>query len=321
MKQLTISIAGYNVEKYISQVLDSLCCKNIDKLEVFIVDDGGTDKTLEIAQTYQQRFPDTFIPVHKQNGGWGSTVNYSIQHATGKYFKLLDGDDYFDTANLDSFLKELESINADAVYTPYLTFDHQTGKTVEKFDLSSSYDLYKEYDVHQLTFAEGLEMHALTFRTDILRNNKVSITEKTFYTDNEYRCKGMAYCRTIVFSNLCLYHYRVGLQGQSIDLNGLRKHYKDSISVAKTLIAFHKNGVSNQPLFVLLCVQNALDFAYRALIFLELKDELRAFDKEVKRQGLIYYQTSFTTLKILRWLRMNFLGIMSHRLKKALGCS
>lgn len=321
MKLLTISIAGYNVEKFIKQTLDSLCCKNIEKLEIFVVDDGGKDQTLQIAKSYAQKFPDSIIPVHKNNGGWGSTVNYSIEHATGKYFKLLDGDDFFDTANLDCFLEKLENINADVVYTPYLTFDHKTGEVVEKYDLSSTYDLYKDYDVDKLTFSEGLEMHALTFMTEILRKNNVSITEKAFYTDNEYRCKGMAYCHTIVFSNLCLYHYRVGLQGQSIDLGGLRKHYKDSISVAKTLIAFHKNGVSVQPPFVLLCVHNALDFAYRALIFLKLKDELRTFDMEVKHNGFIYYQTNFTTLKILRWLRMNFLGIMSYRLRKALGCS
>ena len=321
MKLLTISIAGYNVERYITQTLESLCCRNISKLEIFIVDDGGNDKTLEIARAYANRFPDSFFPVHKQNGGWGSTVNYSIEHATGKYFKLLDGDDFFDTANLDCFLEQLENINADVVYTPYLTFDHKTGEVVEKYDLSSTYDLYKDYDVDKLTFSEGLEMHALTFKTEILRKNNVSITEKAFYTDNEYRCKGMAYCRSIVFTNLCLYHYRVGLQGQSIDLNGLKKHYMDAIKVAESLIDFHKNTVNELPPFVLLCVQNALDFAYRALIFLKLKDELRAFDMDVKRHGRIYYQTSFTTLKILRWLRMNFLGIISYRLKKTLGCS
>ncbi len=100
-KLLTISIAAYNVEGYIRNTLDSLIVPEIlDKLEVFIVDDGGNDNTLQIAREYESKYPETFHAVHKENGGYGSTVNYSIAHATGKYFKLLDGDDWYLSRNL-----------------------------------------------------------------------------------------------------------------------------------------------------------------------------------------------------------------------------
>ena len=86
-KILTISIAAYNVGDYIKNTLDSLVVPEVmDKLEVFIVDDGGTDETLKIAKEYEEKYPETFHAVHKENGGYGSTVNYSIAHATGKYF-------------------------------------------------------------------------------------------------------------------------------------------------------------------------------------------------------------------------------------------
>ena len=92
-KILTISIAAYNVEKFLRSTLNSLCEQTvIEDLEIFVVDDGSTDETLCIAQEYEKKFPDSFFAVHKENGGYGSTVNYSIAHATGKYFKLLDGD-------------------------------------------------------------------------------------------------------------------------------------------------------------------------------------------------------------------------------------
>ena len=99
-KILTISVAAYNVEEYIRQTLDSLTDERvIGNLEIFVVDDGGKDSTLDIAKEYANIYPESVFPIHKENGGYGSTVNYSLAHAHGKYFKLLDGDDWFDTEN------------------------------------------------------------------------------------------------------------------------------------------------------------------------------------------------------------------------------
>jgi glycosyltransferase involved in cell wall biosynthesis len=117
-KILTISIAAYNVEGYIRQTLNSLIAPEIlDKLEVFVVDDGGNDGTLAIAKEYEAKYPGTFHAVHKENGGYGSTINYSVEHATGKFFKQLDGDDWFQTDNLVALVKVLETLDTDCVYT------------------------------------------------------------------------------------------------------------------------------------------------------------------------------------------------------------
>lgn len=82
-KILTVSIAAYNVEKYIEECLIPFYNEKIvDALEIFIIDDGGTDNTMKIAKKYADEYPDTFKLIHKKNGGWGSTVNYGIEHAT-----------------------------------------------------------------------------------------------------------------------------------------------------------------------------------------------------------------------------------------------
>lgn len=100
-KILTISIAAYNVEKYIGKTLDSLINDDVmDKIEVLIENDGSTDNTAGIANEYVKNYPNTFKLINKQNGGYGSTINRSIKEAQGKYFKQLDGDDFLDTENL-----------------------------------------------------------------------------------------------------------------------------------------------------------------------------------------------------------------------------
>ena len=78
-KILSVSIASYNVEKFIRKALDSCCVPEImDRLEVLVVNDGSTDCTLEIAREYETQYPQTFRVIDKKNGGYGSTVNASI---------------------------------------------------------------------------------------------------------------------------------------------------------------------------------------------------------------------------------------------------
>ena len=119
-KLLTLSIAAYNAEKYIRNALNSLVDESIlDALEVFVIDDGGIDSTLDIAREYERNYPHTFHAVHKENGGFGSTVNYSIANATGKYFKLLDADDWYETEGVVSLVQFLGETDDDLIVIPY----------------------------------------------------------------------------------------------------------------------------------------------------------------------------------------------------------
>ncbi|MCD7790137.1 MAG: glycosyltransferase family 2 protein [Bacteroides thetaiotaomicron] len=79
-KILTTSIAAYNVENYIRRTNDSLIDEEIiDDLEILVVDDGGKDNTLKIAQEYVEKYPKSIFPVHKENGGYGFTINTSTE--------------------------------------------------------------------------------------------------------------------------------------------------------------------------------------------------------------------------------------------------
>ena len=60
-----------------------------------------------VAQKYEKIAPQTFKYVEKENGGHGSTINKGISLATGKYFKVIDGDDWVDTDALIKFIDEL----------------------------------------------------------------------------------------------------------------------------------------------------------------------------------------------------------------------
>ena len=75
-KILTVSVAAYNVEKYLDQTLSTLNDKRlIEDIEVLIIDDGSKDHTKDIALEYQAMAPEIFKYIAKDNGGHGSTIN------------------------------------------------------------------------------------------------------------------------------------------------------------------------------------------------------------------------------------------------------
>ena len=110
MKYLTITIPSYNSEQYLERCLDSLILPRgwMEHIEIIVVNDGSTDRTGEIADDYVRRFPDTVRVVHKENGGHGSGVNAGLALATGRYFKVLDSDDWFDEHAYRELAEKLE---------------------------------------------------------------------------------------------------------------------------------------------------------------------------------------------------------------------
>lgn len=256
-KLLTISIAAFNVEKYLRVSLDSLLIGNdLQKLEVFIIDDGGTDSSLNIAREYEERYPGVFYAVHKEDEGYGSTVNYSIAHAHGKYIRLLDGDDWFDKEGLISFIKKLEYTDADMLITRFnrvneITHDIQTiDETRIIPNMKCQFD-----DLVQ----EGwFTMHAITYKTAILQKNNIRLTENCFYADSEYNLLPLKYIKDVQGFEEVVYNYRLGLAEQSVSIKGIERHHSEQLKILKRLYVEY-SGISEKS-------ENRNKYVFRYLI-------------------------------------------------------
>lgn len=321
-KILTISIAAYNVEKYIGKTLHSLIIPEImDKLEVFIVDDGSTDKTLTIAQEYEKKYPNTFRAVHKKNGGYGSTVNYSIAHATGKYFKLLDGDDWFCSENLVKFIEFLESQNADIVLSPY----QQVLVQENRKKILDNYNLFEGIkNISEISFDGILVMHRLCVKTKLIQIQDNRITENCFYTDYEFVFLSLLQACTIVNFNLPIYCYQIGVEGQSVSVEGIRKHYIEKSIVANQMYKWYVEKKPNtfKGFHKALLVREILgitDDAYTAFMTIldckKGKKELIEFDQKIKKDFPdIYYMTfAIKKIKLLRKTKFLAFGYLKKR--------
>lgn len=221
-KILSVSVAAYNVENFIAQCLDSFMdAEIIEEIEVLVTDDGSTDRTREIIKTYQEQYPQTFRLICQKNAGPGSTVNSGLAHASGKYFRMVDGDDWVQTKNMREYVDFLKQHEVDMVCTHYCCVDHTSGiRQEQKLNVKRWGEIlpFEEVcsDLH-------LEMHNVTYRTELLRQHKIQL-DHGFYTDVEYLLLPTPYVQTIAFLDITVYMYRVALSTQSMNIKSLQKN-------------------------------------------------------------------------------------------------
>ena len=318
-KILTISIAAYNVEQYIEMCLNSFADEIFnDTLEVLIIDDGGTDSTRSKAELFAEKYPSVFKVIHKENGGWGSTLNYSFKNASGKYIKQLDGDDYFDHDNMLELISYLKQCDDDIVYTPFVLVDDKTGNTIRTVGYNNKFIEKQSYVLEEAINDVDLVMHMCTFKTDIMR--KCELLEHCFYTDVEMVIKGFINASTISFLNTPIYFYRISRDGQSVSVSGFKKHCEEHLRVlnvclscmsemkasnVKTAVINRLKGMTSEHFIACLCLD----------VCRENKRLLIAFDKGIKNNYPEVYQSDSKIVKLCRISRFILYPVLAARVQ------
>lgn len=243
MRLLTVVIPAYNVEKYLHRCLDSLLYHaDIRKyLEIIIVNDGSHDGTKQVAEQYCEQY-DVVSLINKKNGGHGSTINAGLAQATGKYFKVVDADDWVNIVDFGDFVRGLEQEDADILITDFkqdvlyseelidFTFFDGDDSTHEIADIAES--------VTMDNFFFRFSMHSMTVKRAALA--KVwgdGLLEKTFYVDQQYVVKVLASAQNYKVLDYDIYRYFIGRPDQSV--NSFGKHKDDHERVLLWLMEFY----------------------------------------------------------------------------------
>lgn len=215
-KLLTIVIPTYNMQNYLHRCLDSLLLpdKQMRQLEVLVVNDGSKDNSSAIAHEYETKYPNTFRVIDKENGNYGSCINRGLKEATGKYIKVLDADDWFDTENFKKYISFLAKTDADLVLSD---FDYVYN------DGSIQHHIHYGFDNQNVTLQDIATrkmvflMHAVTYKTQNLRDIKYRQTEGISYTDQEWIFLPMITVKKIRYFGQVVYRYLIGREGQTMD--------------------------------------------------------------------------------------------------------
>ena len=193
----SVIIPVYNVEEYIEEAVNSLIQQSIgfeDHIQIILIDDGSTDGSAAICETFAYNHPDNIVYVRKENGGVSSARNEGLKHAKGKYVNFLDGDDYWEkhaferaAAYFDSN-PEVRIISGRMVLfgknvkkPHHMDYKYETIKCV---DIMQEYD-YPENSVSHLFIARDLLAgrtfdERLRFSEDLLMINQILLREKKY---------------------------------------------------------------------------------------------------------------------------------------------
>lgn len=127
--KVSIIIPVYNVEKYISECLDSLLVQTMKDIEIICVDDGSTDHSLEILRQYQEKDPRVIVLTQK-NQFAGIARNNGMAIAKGDYLIFLDSDDFFEPTLVEKMYKAAKEKEAEVVVCRADRFENNTNKKI-----------------------------------------------------------------------------------------------------------------------------------------------------------------------------------------------
>lgn len=285
-KLLSIIIPTYNVERYLHKCLSSLIVSSpqlLDALEVLVVIDGSKDRSAEIAKEYQKEYPNVFSVIEKENGNYGSCINAALPLTTGKYVKILDADDYFDTEKFESYLNEIQSLDVDMILNNMTIVDSQ-------YEVTGSWDMHLREREH-IPFSEfaghywDFFIHKFAYRRTLLNEIGYTQTEGISYTDNEWVAKPMVVVNTMYFIPNAFYCYLRGREDQTISKASKSRSFssltKMMLSLGRIWSEYQGEALRKECLYNLLYKQ--LSYAYHEFFILHYYpySQFRAFDRKI----------------------------------------
>lgn len=149
---ISIVVPIYNSETYLRRCIDSILNQSYENLEVVLVDDGSTDNSGEICESYKSN--DSRLKVfHIKNSGVAQARNYALEHITGDYVMFVDSDDWIEPSMCSEMLSEALDNKADMLVTNAINWDAEGTKcdssivlpTMKQIDLNLEFSFLENY--------------------------------------------------------------------------------------------------------------------------------------------------------------------------------
>ena len=226
-----------------------------EDVEVIIVDDGSTkDETAKIADEYAAKYPTIVKAVHQENGGHGQAVNTGLAHATGKYFKVVDSDDWVDLKSYRRVLATLkkfdEAEEPDMVIANYVyeKVGAKRKKVIHYDNVFPEETLFTWNDIGHFKLDQYILMHTVIYKTELLKKCGLQLPKHTFYVDNIFVFEPLPYVKKMYYTDVVFYHYFIGRDDQSVNEAVMIKRIDQQIRVNKIMIDyFDYDVISERP--------------------------------------------------------------------------
>lgn len=274
---ISVIVPAFNVESEIANTLNSILKQTYSEIEIIVIDDGSTDKTGRIIDTYVSRYKQ-IIAVHTQNQGVTAARLIGIKRAAGEWIGFIDADDEIESDMYELLLKNAELYNADISHCGYqmvfpdgrISYFHNTGCLMQQDKIAGLKDLL---DGSLIEPSLCNKLFRKTLFCGLLHNQ----IDKSIKINEDLLMNYILFseANTAIFQDVCKYHYLV--RNTSASRKSLNQ-YKifDPIRVKQIILDMNINNMTEatRKAYIKTCIN-----VYNSLVL----DKTGQFIKEQKK--------------------------------------
>lgn len=219
--KVSVIVPMYNVEKYLFQCLESLQHQTIQDIEFICINDGSTDRTLDIAKEFSAR-DSRFKIISKSNAGYGVSMNIGLELARGEFVGIVESDDFVKKEMFESLYKKAIENDCEIVKSNFYSFSTKSGLVFDnplyQIQCNKVFDLGTQPQLLDVNPCIWTGLYNLNF----LRQNRISFNESpgASYQDISFSVLAYYKARKILCINDAWYCYRTDNENSSINSTG-----------------------------------------------------------------------------------------------------
>ena len=183
--RVSVILCVFNEEKFLQNAIESILNQSLSDFELIIVNDGSTDATLDIINSYDD---ERINLINQENIGLGASRNKAMAEASGEYVMFLDGDDWFGLDALEIAYNEAKSKNTDITMFQIKYYDDETGNFSgnDWFDLNSfdkSFDdcVFAPEECKNFLFDLSVNACQKIYKNSFLKESDVKFVEGIYF--------------------------------------------------------------------------------------------------------------------------------------------
>lgn len=212
--RISIIVPIYNAQMYLEECLSSICMQTLKDIEVICVNDGSTDDSAKIIEQFVKS-DSRFRAIHKENTGYGHSMNTGLACAAGEYIGIVESDDWIPEEMMQTLYEAAETYQVDFVKADFYRFVRQADGTIRKIYNHLAWDIrYYNRVLRPMDETESfrfiMNIWSGIYRRDFLKKNQISFHETpgASFQDNGFWFQTFVLAQRAVFLDRPLYMNR-----------------------------------------------------------------------------------------------------------------
>lgn len=203
----SVIIPVYNAESTLDRCLNSLVCQLNENIEIILIDDGSTDDSYSICQSYASRYPNISV-IKQMNGGVSKARNHGLDEAKGDYILFVDSDDYVAANYFEAISTELDKTKCDMYQFSY-TIISSKGEHTRTFKplVDSSRELLIPDIIKAMCNKRINQPWAKVYKRSLIETNNIRFAEgASIAEDREFNIRYSLYINSYCASDTAVYY-------------------------------------------------------------------------------------------------------------------